>query len=318
MSNSIEIRDGPGHDLIKALNKAQYTGYRNSEIFDDWLAIVEATLERLPAHAASIAQTKRLAEDPPDVKKLFERLHEKYKPDVWDCFAEAFAILTLGAESDWEDYLGSVYMAWGYPSVGRGQFFTPWNIAYCMAQINVGVDAEQQVHARIKAAIEKSPLAQAMLFAGCLIDDPGEAQRWYFEKVIPACAEFIEPITVCDPAVGSGVMLLAAASCYPRWVIDMGLVQFYGMDIDQTCVSMCKINCMLHGLNGYFIACADASRTPFVAALRETLPLEIDRAYSTAESLTLDERRDLSFRLRNGQYDFFGLTVSEDAISATA
>ncbi len=315
MSHAIEIRDGPGHDLIKALNKAQYTGYRNSEIFDDWLAVVEETLERLPAHLVSIAQTEQFAEDTPEAQKLFERLHAKYPTPVWDCFSEAFAILALSAQDSWEDYLGNVYMAWGWPSAGRGQFFTPWNIAQCMAQMTI-LDGEQQVHERIKAAIEQSPVASAMLLAGLAITDPDEARRWYFEKIIPACAEFIEPITVCDPCVGSGVMLLAAASCYPTWALDLGFVQFYGMDIDQTCVSMAKVNLMLHGLNGYYVACADALRQPFVAAMRAALPPEVDQAIESAAELSPDDRRELSFQLRSGQYNFLDLAVSEDVLSA--
>ena len=61
----------------------------------------------------------------------------------------------------------------------------------------------------------------------------------------------IDPIKIQDCACGSGVMLLGAASCFPRWALDWGVVQFYGQDIDQTCVMMARINMMLHGLNGY-------------------------------------------------------------------
>jgi methylase of polypeptide subunit release factors len=51
-----------------------------------------------------------------------------------------------------------------------------------------------------------------------------------------------EPFTVADVCCGSGVMLLAAAKQFPRWSIDSGLVQFYGVDIDPLCVEMCRLN----------------------------------------------------------------------------
>ena len=60
-------------------------------------------------------------------------------------------------------------------------------------------------------------------------------------------------VSVCDPAVGSGVMLLA----YGKVVHDAlgrdgtNRLRLYGMDIDSRCVAMCRIQLRLNGLDGF-------------------------------------------------------------------
>ena len=118
-------------------------------------------------------------------------------------------------------------------------------------------DLPQLVHQRIKIACQGDPLAEATLLAGALLHGE-EAEEWYFNKLIPAVAHKVNPVTIHDPACGSGVMFLAAASAIPQWMLDWGFVRFYGQDIDQTCVQMAKVNMMLYGLNGYSLKCAMA------------------------------------------------------------
>jgi len=89
------------------------------------------------------------------------------------------------------------------------------------------------------------------------------------EKIVPLCAEFIEPVTVCDCCCGSGAMLLAAAEQFDPWMLDWGLVQFYGQDIDLRCTKMARINMMIYGLNGYGIKCALALSGAELAAIPE-------------------------------------------------
>ena len=60
-------------------------------------------------------------------------------------------------------------------------------------------------------------------------------------------------VTVCDPAVGSGVMLLA----YAKVVNDecgrsaLRYLKLYGTDIDQRCVLMCRIQLRMNGLDTF-------------------------------------------------------------------
>ena len=55
-----------------------------------------------------------------------------------------------------------------------------------------------------------------------------------------------EAKTVCDPCVGSGRNLLAAAEVNPR-------AEFYGQDVDLRCVRMTAINLALRNLYGWVI-----------------------------------------------------------------
>jgi ribosomal protein L11 methylase PrmA len=122
------------------------------------------------------------------------------------------------------------------------------------------------VHARLKRAVEQSPLAGALAVAGLAL--AGEsAQQWLLTKVVPAALEHYEPVTVLDPAVGSGILLLVHASTLPRWMVSMGLVQYYGCDIDPLCVQMARINCKLYGLNGHHLKSALALSPDELAAL---------------------------------------------------
>ena len=58
-------------------------------------------------------------------------------------------------------------------------------------------------------------------------------------------------VSVCDPACGSGVMLLAFASVVHAALGRAGLsrLELYGQDIDIRCVNMCRIQLRLNGLD---------------------------------------------------------------------
>ncbi|MBK8467716.1 MAG: N-6 DNA methylase [Chloracidobacterium sp.] len=282
-------------EIIKTLERITASGVSAFDIFDDFLNISLASLERLPDHVRSIAQTGKPADDTKEVQKRFERPRERYRSNnkyYFDLFAEALGYLLLSAEDDWNDTIGDVYMEFGISNKHSGQFFTPFHLAKLMADLTVD-NIPAQVHERIKAACRENPLAQAMLLTGLMIEDPDQAEAWFFNKVLPAVAPDIKPITVCDPACGSGVMFLAAASAVPRWMLDWNLVRFYGMDIDQTCVNMARLNILLHGLNGFSIKCAlalsevelKAIPDPYQSAYREAQSAELERLIEITEEL---------------------------------
>jgi hypothetical protein len=270
--------------IINCLEKVNAgSGYHADQIFDDWTQLVEACLAALPLHLSSIAQTGCLAEDTPETTQVFERIRARYEQpsyrsnpaDIWSYFSQALAILLESAEPGlWgpgsygnfdvgymgPDVIGHIYMLYAPPNRARAQIFTPWNVALLLGQLNIG-SGEQQVHERLKQACQHPDniLAQAALLAGLAIDDPQEARAWFLNRVLPAAWPTYQPITVGDPAgCGSGILLLAAAACFPEWAVRSGCVVFQGMDIDVQCVRMAKINCMLYSLNGYYLKFAEA------------------------------------------------------------
>jgi len=60
-------------------------------------------------------------------------------------------------------------------------------------------------------------------------------------------------VTVCDPACGSGVMLLAFAKVVHEALgrEGTGKLDLFGMDVDVRCVNMCRIQLRLNGLDGF-------------------------------------------------------------------
>lgn len=228
--------------------------------------LVEVCLERLPAHMVVAKRCGELADDTPEGAALFERLREKYgrygREDYYfTLFAEAMGILMDSTALGYRDVVGDVYMAYAYPHPGAGQYFTPFPVASMMAKMTIP-DGEQEIHDLLKEAIAQSPLAEAATIASLMFtedDLSDEAWNWFFNYILPAAIPYYKPIKVSDPAVGSGVMLLAAANCFPTWAVQLGLVQFYGQDVDTTCVRMCHVNEMLYGLNGWGIRYALAA-----------------------------------------------------------
>jgi len=298
-------------EIIKNLERCGASGYRHDQIFEDWLDLVKVSLEALPRHLASASKGEPLT-DTPEVQEFWSKIMSRYKgKEYLAYFGNAFGALLLASADGWGDTIGDVYMQFAYPNSGTGQFFTSWNIAVCMAEMTM-MDTEKLAHDRVKEALAKTPIGQAILLASLTVQDPGEVKRLFYEKVVPAALPFIEPITVMDPCVGSGVMLLAAASMCPRWVIDFGIIQFYGVDIDPTCVKMTQVNLMLYGLNGFGVKCASAL-TPDQL---EKLPENYAVAYTEVQELTAagetEKVEQIAFDLRRNQYNFFNAFQTEE------
>jgi hypothetical protein len=232
-------------DILKQLEPLTATGARPDDIFTDWVKLSKATLEALPGHFEA-ALTNQPYTDTPETTALFERLRKKYRGSYWDNLSNAFALLYNSTEA-YQDVLGEIYMNWGWPNTYTAQYFTPFSVAKMMA-VTLGI--EELVEQRLKEAIYADPLATAAMVAGYMFEESHMKESWLIARVIPAAAAHYKPVTVNEPCCGSGVMLLAVADCVPSWATQMGLVQFFGQDIDPLCVLMCQTNILLYGLNG--------------------------------------------------------------------
>ncbi|HEX6290922.1 MAG TPA: hypothetical protein VFZ66_17185 [Herpetosiphonaceae bacterium] len=177
--------------IIKLLERCTVVGRRPDDVFTDWLELVHALLDMEPKHEQALAETGDLAADPPHVAALLARLRTTYpfregaNEQYLDYFLQAFAELRLSATVGYMDIVGLIYMAWGWPHTGLGQYFTPMSVTTVMARLLIG-DGRAEVHRHLQAAIEQSPAAQAALLAGSLLE--GEvAQAWFIARVIPPC-----------------------------------------------------------------------------------------------------------------------------------
>lgn len=243
-------------EITRILDRVQELGHRPEEIFSDFVDMAVASLELItPAFVAGV--TGEPFQPTSEQADLFKRMSARYSPKYggdesryFRMFDEAMSILIRSVADGYHDTLGDMYMEWGGGGRVAGQFFTPMNVSVMMAQMTLqGV--EDTIHDRLKEAIAKSPLASSMLLASALVP-PELALPWLQARIIPHAIEHYEPVTVHDPCCGSGVMFLAGASCIPAWMVQMGLVQFYGQDISRICVQMAKANVYLYGLNGVY------------------------------------------------------------------
>ena len=241
-------------DLAKLLRDPVFSHHHGRDVFTDFVEIAARTVEALPAHVHTAATGTPFVEEA-DTDAAFARARKRYGQRGIDVFGKAFALLTLYGDAgqrsgEYVDLLGMAYEDLGYSNPGAGQFFTPTEVCRLMAGVMVeGVEAE--VHERIKAALSEHPMGFALALGGLLYTEAGEAERYLLDRLIPAAlATGVKPVTVMDPCCGSGRTLMAAAELIPRWALDAGLVAFYGQDIDQTCVWMCRLNHHLYGLRG--------------------------------------------------------------------
>lgn len=268
-------------EIIKRLERiTQIAGQYPFRVFEDWVRLTEVTLAALPEQLKAVGNTGYLAEDPPPTAETFARVRATYEPErlgedrtqrVWQNFAEAFALLLEAtAPGLWgqtnslnvagisgPDIIGHILQTWANPPSGKswhGQVLTPFSVASCMAQI-LNTDIERMVYDRVKEALchPDNVLGAAVLLASLAIpeDDPQANFDWFLNRCVPAAGPHLAPILVQEPAVGTGVMILAHAAASPEWAVRSNIIRYRAQDIDPLMVACTRSSLMLYGINGY-------------------------------------------------------------------
>lgn len=255
VKNEEIIMSGKFVDRIERTLTNLQVGVQTPQIYDDWLSCVEITLRETPNHLEKILSGNTMM-DSQKSQETWSGIKERYKghwETVENAFADALSCLLESSQDDYRDVVGESYMRFGNPNPNNGQFFTPMPMCKINAFTQIPNGGELVI-SLIRKTIESGNSidhlqAQALILYTPLSDHPS---AHFVGEVLPAAVKCgMKPITIDDCAVGSGAMLLAMANCFPQWAVHSGLVQFYGTDIDASCVKMARINCMLYGLNGH-------------------------------------------------------------------
>lgn len=242
--------------IIKLLLSLSDYGYQPYQVFRDWVTYGRGRMRTIPLDLCHIARTGsiivRLEDLPEDLREQERLLRSTYAHHLEKAisrFQAALDILLEAADLVVYDWAGAVWERLELGGRG-GQFFTPWQLAMAMAEVQHL--AEDVVKNLIAALNHPQNLygSIALLMWRVAEGLPEQAQQAYFLKhVVPAALPFIEPIRLCDPACGSGRLLLAAAAHVPHWANLGGIVTYSGMDNDSLCVAMAQFMADVYGLN---------------------------------------------------------------------
>lgn len=190
---------GDSKEFLKIFNELCYSRHA-WEVWADVITVMACSI----ANAVDW-EPKRHESRESEYKSCIKNLGGVEKP------AQLFGIVVEALERNPDqDFLGALYMNLNLGSHWKGQFFTPYNVSRCMAEITIG-NCKEQV----------------------------DKQGW---------------ISVCDPCVGGGAMLIAAANVMRRQKVNYNNhVMFVGQDIDRIVGMMAYIQMSLLGCPGYVV-----------------------------------------------------------------
>ncbi len=118
-------------EIVNTIDKMS-GGYSSYEIFSDWIKLSSLMLsnETDLIHGKIWQQRER----------DFVATMKKYSAEEQGEMSDLFGMLVLTMDHEITDVLGDVYMRGGMGSKSTGQFFTPFQISYLTAQLNIPRD----------------------------------------------------------------------------------------------------------------------------------------------------------------------------------
>lgn len=180
--------------------------FRRHEVWQDFVTMA--------ACAISNAVDKRHAEKR---EEWYLQTIKKYSPEEREIFPHLFALVVCGMEEHPDqDFLGELYMQLELGNAKNGQFFTPYDLCKCMAEITIDV---QLVRDTIR-------------------------RQGYVSINDPACG-------AGATLVAAAIMLREARELKGMEINYQQQAIFIGQDIDYTVGLMCYIQLSILGCAGY-------------------------------------------------------------------
>jgi hypothetical protein len=246
------------------LESAAAAGERVDRIFRDWVELLGPMVAELRVQPVA---DLRFRSDQKTSQAFAERLTAACLPQAdpkrYRAYQDHFRQMTIRLLSDswWlgpADILGRLYQQYGVPNSYLGQHFTPWTLAAGLVRLNL-TDGVDQVRERLRTAYGRAAHEGQEAFwqaweadFNADLDQFVEDDRWGRELakyvlgwIWPYLAA---PYRVLDPATGSGVLILAAAMMVPPWMLRVGLVQFYAVEIDPFVAQLARVNATIYGI----------------------------------------------------------------------
>lgn len=83
----------------------------------------------------------------PEIEQKYLNIIRSYPKEQAEIFSQMFALVVLALEKEHQDFLGKIYEDNRFGDIRKGQYFTPYNVAKMMAEINT-TDLEQKLNTR--------------------------------------------------------------------------------------------------------------------------------------------------------------------------
>jgi hypothetical protein len=238
-------------------------------VFNDWAAMIEATLERWAINQRSLLLTGQVTPDPPEIAAVFSRVRDRRdaaaqrNPAVARLLDQGwrhtFAGVTEAAQLDlWRfytgqstlhpDVIGQAFLAVVEGDPAWAGYFPAWPAALEQVQslLPDGFDfTRQRLHAAARSARQ-----DGVAIRRDLPPEQADFEAWY-----TTLEPYLPPLILGPPLTDTSAVMLAAAAQFPAFLSQRGKLLFqFPPDQPPLLGRLQHINAMLYHLNGYLMA----------------------------------------------------------------